>query len=217
MSWTMQIGESGTYKSLEEIRAHIKATATESIDDEVQHDDLFPEDVEIPPNKPKTTKKPPIPKKRATTNSGTKPKTTRKKVKTESDEEKSDDDVKSYSSSSSKVDSSTKMIKSYSPKIDLETEVEESDMYAGTTVENDQTDDKMECDDLKTATDNVIKFLKDINTRVNAISTVLTDVQAASCSRQYTTLIKSIDNLKIIAESGKVTVSRKKTRQTTKK
>ncbi|QDJ95086.1 late transcription factor [Hypsugopox virus] len=209
MSWSMNIDDSSNYKSLEEIRAHIKASA-ETVDEETHHDDLFPEDIEIPPTKAKTvTKRSQVVKKRTTT----KPKTKATKTKDESDDDKSEDDVavKSYSPKRESV-------KSYSSPKTVHSDVKEDDdvQYGGATVENEQDNDKMEACDLKMAADNVIKALKDINTRVSAIATVLSDVQAASCNKQYTALIKSIDGLKLAAEGGKSIVVRKKTKQSTK-
>ncbi|CAC21314.1 76R protein [Yaba-like disease virus] len=82
---------------------------------------------------------------------------------------------------------------------------------------NDSNEEDIETSDLKIATDQIVKDLKIINSRINAIHTVLEDVQASSISRQFTSLSKSVDGLKAAVESGRIKVVRKKSRQYSKK
>ncbi|AAL69812.1 SPV073 putative late transcription factor VLTF-4 [Swinepox virus] len=77
-------------------------------------------------------------------------------------------------------------------------------------------EDSMDNSELKIVTANIISALKTINSKVNAVSIVLEDIQASSISRQYTTLIKLVNDLKSLAECGKKQVTRKKTRVTKK-
>ncbi|APG58294.1 late transcription elongation factor H5 [BeAn 58058 virus] len=47
MAWSMNLGNNGdSYKTLEEIRAHLKSSAEDSND---KNEDIFPEDIVIPP------------------------------------------------------------------------------------------------------------------------------------------------------------------------
>ncbi|ABI99069.1 Late transcription factor VLTF-4 [Deerpox virus W-1170-84] len=192
MSWSINLSSVGdNFKTLDEIRAHVKST-TESCDK--NNEDIFPEDIEIPSPKQTKQKRTTTPRKTTTV----KTKKDKKQLQEEKEEEKEDNE---------KTEENENIDEVFEEELIIEEEVTECE---------EKSEDTTEFSDLKLATETIIKMLKLLNTKVTAVSTVLEDAQAASVTRQYTSLLKTIENLKTLANNGKATVSRKKVKSAKK-
>ncbi|ACB28696.1 m73R [Myxoma virus] len=194
MSWSINLGSGSgdNFKTLDEIRAHVKST-TET----ATADDIFPEDIEIPSPKQSKTKRAPAPRKKPT------PKTSKKKEE-EPQPPPKEEEVKESDEEEEIVEESPK-----SPP--------ESPHTTQNTSAAVDACNTMDSSDLKLVTEQIIKEMKALNAKVSAVSTILETIQAASVGRQYTMLTKNIEELRMLAMGGKEQVVRKKTRQTTKK
>ncbi|AGU99756.1 m73R [Myxoma virus] len=194
MSWSINLGSGAgdNFKTLDEIRAHVKST-TET----ANADDIFPEDIEIPSPKQSKTKRTPAPRKKPAPRASKKKEEEPPPPKEEVKESEEDEEV----------------VVEESPKSPPES--------PHTTQQNTPTTtdvgDTMDSSDLKIVTEQIIKEMKALNAKVSAVSTILETIQAASVGRQYTMLTKNIEELRMLAVCGKEQVVRKKTRQTTKK
>ncbi|AOP31792.1 vltf-4 [Volepox virus] len=193
MAWSITSkSDTGNFTKMAEIRAHLKNSA----ENKDKNEDIFPEDVIIPATKPKT-KRAAAPRKTAATKRSA----------------KKDEDLEEYHQTTEENSPPP----SSSPCIEDIVEAVENAAL------DDNTDDDMEnagakknhsarsdLSDLKVATDNIIKDLKNIITRISAVSTVLEDVQASGIARQFTSMSKSITILADLATEGKSKVVRKK-------
>ncbi len=186
-SWSMTPANGSNFQTLEELRYHLK-TSAENNNNEFP-DDLIPEEDKLIPCKAKRTTTSSS-KRRQTKEKNEKPKKDNNKTTTDEEKEMTNDDCDSAVCSPDAVVES--------PETDTEEE--------GT-----------DFTDLKIVLELLIKDLKKFNARVSAISVVLEDIQASSISRQYSSLNKSIDVLKLMTTEGQSLVTRKKPRRTTKK
>ncbi|AKJ93732.1 vltf-4 [Raccoonpox virus] len=201
MAWSItNKADTSSFTKMAEIRAHLKNSA----ENKEKNDDIFPEDVVIPTTKPKT-KRATAPRKTAVT---------KRSTKKEKEEEK-DDDMEEYhqtTEENSPPPSSSPCIGDIVDAVEnvaIENTDDEDDMAAQAGAKKNHSD-RSDLYDLKIATDNIIKDLKSIITRISAVSTVLEDVQASGVARQFTSMSKAINTLSDLVTDGKSKVVRKK-------
>ncbi|AAF17955.1 gp073R [Rabbit fibroma virus] len=197
MSWSINLGSGSgdNFKTLDEIRAHVKSTTETAI-----ADDIFPEDIKIPSPKQSKTKRITTPRKKPV------PKTSKKK-----EEELLPPPYKEEVKESEEEEEEEAVVEE-SPKSH-----QESTSNTQNTTPMTDTRDTMDTSDLKLVTEQIIKEMKALNAKVSAVSTILETIQAASVGRQYTMLTKNIEELRMLVVCGKEQVVRKKTRHTTTK
>ncbi|ABF24255.1 VLTF-4 viral late transcription factor [Variola virus] len=210
MAWSItNKADTSSFTKMAEIRAHLRNSA----ENKDKNDDIFPEDVIIPSTKPKT--------KRATT--PRKPAATKRSTKKDKEKEEVEEEVviEEYHQTTEENSPPPSSSPGVGDIVESVTAVELDDSNG----DNDNDDNepmvqveagkvnhsaRSDLSDLKVATDNIVKDLKKIITRISAVSTVLEDVQAAGISRQFTSMTKSITTLSDLVTEGKSKVVRKK-------
>ncbi|ADZ24112.1 morphogenesis-related substrate of B1R kinase [Cowpox virus] len=206
MAWSItNKADTSSFTKMAEIRAHLRNSA----ENKDKNEDIFPEDVIIPSTKPKT-KRATTPRKPAATKRSTK----KDKEKEEVEEEVVIEEYHQTTEENSPPPSSSPgvgdIVESVAA-VDLDDSDGDDDepmvqVEAGKVNHSARSD----LSDLKVATDNIVKDLKKIITRISAVSTVLEDVQAAGISRQFTSMTKAITTLSDLVTEGKSKVVRKK-------
>ncbi|AOP31581.1 vltf-4 [Skunkpox virus] len=201
MAWSITSkADTGSFTKMAEIRAHLKNSA----ENKDKNEDIFPEDVIIPATKPKT-KRAAAPRKAAAT---------KRSTKKEKEEDKEDDDLEEYhqtTEENSPPPSSSPYIGDIVEAVEnvaLDNTDDDDDMTQAGAKKNHSA--RSDLSDLKVATDNIIKDLKSIVTRISAVSTVLEDVQASGIARQFTSMSKAVATLSDLVTEGKSKVVRKK-------
>ncbi|DAD53959.1 TPA_asm: viral late transcription factor VLTF-4 [Vaccinia virus] len=205
MAWSItNKADTSSFTKMAEIRAHLKNSA----ENKDKNEDIFPEDVIIPSTKPKT--------KRATT--PRKPAATKRSTKKDKEKEEVEEEVviEEYHQTTEKNSppplSSPGVGDIVESVAAVELDDSDGDDESMVQVEAGKVNHSARSDlsDLKVATDNIVKDLKKIITRISAVSTVLEDVQAAGISRQFTSMTKAITTLSDLVTEGKSKVVRKK-------
>ncbi|ABH08210.1 HSPV104 [Horsepox virus] len=205
MAWSItNKADTSSFTKMAEIRAHLKNSA----ENKDKNEDIFPEDVIIPSTKPKT--------KRATT--PRKPAATKRSTKKDKEKEEVEEEVviEEYHQTTEKNSppplSSPGVGDIVESVAAVELDDSDGDDEPMVQVEAGKVNHSARSDlsDLKVATDNIVKDLKKIITRISAVSTVLEDVQAAGISRQFTSITKAITTLSDLVTEGKSKVVRKK-------
>ncbi|APG58295.1 late transcription elongation factor H5 [BeAn 58058 virus] len=88
-------------------------------------------------------------------------------------------------------------------------------------IPDEDTDDDKEKnntdDEIKLVIDSITDGLKLINKKVQSVAVVLNEIQIASISRNFSSLSKSVNELKILVDGGKDIVSSTKKRVIKKK
>ncbi|DAD52993.1 TPA_asm: viral late transcription factor VLTF-4 [Vaccinia virus] len=205
MAWSItNKADTSSFTKMAEIRAHLKNSA----ENKDKNEDIFPEDVIIPSTKPKT--------KRATT--PRKPAATKRSTKKDKEKEEVEEEVviEEYHQTTEKNSppplSSPGVGDIVESVAAVELDDSDGDDEPMVQVEAGKVNHSARSDlsDLKVATDNIVKDLKKIITRISAVSTVLEDVQAAGISRQFTSMTKAITTLSDLVTEGKSKVVRKK-------
>ncbi|AAM92391.1 VLTF-4 [Ectromelia virus] len=206
MAWSItNKADTSSFTKMAEIRAHLRNSA----ENKDKNEDIFPEDVIIPSTKPKT-KRTITPRKPAATKRSTK----KDKEKEEVEEEVVIEEYRQTTEENSPPPSSSPRVGDIVESV-AAVELDDSDggddepmvqVEAGKVNHSARSD----LSDLKVATDNIVKDLKKIITRISAVSTVLEDVQAAGISRQFTSMTKAITTLSDLVTEGKSKVVRKK-------
>ncbi|AEY73631.1 late gene transcription factor VLTF-4 [Vaccinia virus] len=197
MAWSItNKADTSSFTKMAEIRAHLRNSA----ENKDKNEDIFPEDVIIPSTKPKT--------KRATT--PRKPAATKRSTKKEEVEEEVV--IEEYHQTTEKNSPSPGVGDIVESVAAVELDDSDGDDEPMVQVEAGKVNHSARSDlsDLKVATDNIVKDLKKIITRISAVSTVLEDVQAAGISRQFTSMTKAITTLSDLVTEGKSKVVRKK-------
>ncbi|ADT91106.2 viral late transcription factor VLTF-4 [Cotia virus SPAn232] len=207
MAWSMNLGNGGdSFKTLEEIRAHLKSTTEESID---KNDDIFPEDIIIPPKNGTRPKKTVVKKPQRASKKDIVPEYNNVEENDNfNDNENNDDDDNDIKDDSNDIISGTK------PKKAIK-------LLSKKTNQDDDTDDDKEKntinDDIKLVIDSISENLKLINKKVQSVSVVLSEIQIASVNRNFSSLSKSVNELKNLGDGEKELVSSTKKRVTKKK
>ncbi|CAA49029.1 I5R [Variola virus] len=215
MAWSItNKADTSSFTKMAEIRAHLRNSA----ENKDKNDDIFPEDVIIPSTKPKT--------KRATT--PRKPAATKRSTKKDKEKEEVEEEevvIEEYHQTTEENSPPPSSSPGVGNIVESVTAVELDDSNGDDDNDNDNDDNepmvqveagkvnhsaRSDLSDLKVATDNIVKDLKKIITRISAVSTVLEDVQAAGISRQFTSMTKSITTLSDLVTEGKSKVVRKK-------
>ncbi|QED21212.1 substrate of b1r kinase [Borealpox virus] len=208
MAWSItNKTDTSSFTKMAEIRAHLR----NSSENKDKNEDIFPEDVVIPSTKPKT-KRSTTPRKPAATKRST------KKEKNEEivEEEIVEEEIKEYHQTTEENSPPPSSSPGVSDIVESVTAVEIDDSdgmddepiaEAGSKVNHSTRSD---LSDLKVATDNIVKDLKKITTRITAVATVLEDVQASGISRQFTSMSKAITTLSDLVNEGKSKIVRKK-------
>ncbi|AYN64669.1 putative H5R protein [Orthopoxvirus Abatino] len=203
MAWSItNKADTSSFTKMAEIRAHLRNSA----ENKDKNEDIFPEDVIIPSTKPKT-KRTATPRKPAATKRSTKKDKEKEEVEEEIVEEyhQTTEENSPPPSSSPGVGDIVESVAAV--ELDDSDGDDEPMAQAGAKVNHSARSD---VSDLKVATDNIVKDLKKIITRISAVSTVLEDVQAAGISRQFTSMSKAITTLSDLVTEGKSKVVRKK-------
>ncbi|ADZ30719.1 substrate of B1R kinase [Cowpox virus] len=200
MAWSItNKADTSSFTKMAEIRAHLRNSA----ENKDKNEDIFPEDVIIPSTKPKT-KRAAAPRKPAATKRSTKKEEVEEEVVVEEYHQTTEENSPPPSSSPGVGD----IVESVAAvELDDSDGDDEPMAQAGAKVNHSARSD---VSDLKVATDNIVKDLKKIITRIAAVSTVLEDVQAAGISRQFTSMTKAITTLSDLVTEGKSKVVRKK-------
>ncbi|ADZ30082.1 substrate of B1R kinase [Cowpox virus] len=200
MAWSItNKADTSSFTKMAEIRAHLRNSA----ENKDKNEDIFPEDVIIPSTKPKT-KRAAAPRKPAATKRSTKKEEVEEEVVVEEYHQTTEENSPPPSSSPGVGD----IVESVAAvELDDSDGDDEPMAQAGAKVNHSARSD---LSDLKVATDNIVKDLKKIITRISAVSTVLEDVQAAGISRQFTSMTKAITTLSDLVTEGKSKVVRKK-------
>ncbi|ABD97671.1 VLTF-4 viral late transcription factor [Taterapox virus] len=205
MAWSItNKADTSSFTKMAEIRAHLRNSA----ENKDKNDDIFPEDVIIPSTKPKT-KRATTPRKPAATKISTK----KDKEKEEVEEEVVIEEYHQTTEENSPPPSSSPGVGDIVESVAaVELDDSDGDDEPMVQVEAGKVNHSARSDlsDLKVATDNIVKDLKKIITRISAVSTVLEDVQAAGISRQFTSMTKAITTLSDLVTEGKSKVVRKK-------
>ncbi|ARR30058.1 CPXV114 protein [Cowpox virus] len=200
MAWSItNKADTSSFTKMAEIRAHLRNSA----ENKDKNEDIFPEDVIIPSTKPKT-KRAAAPRKPAAAKRSTKKEEVEEDVVVEEYHQTTEENSPPPSSSPGVGD----IVESVAAvELDDSDGDDEPMAQAGAKVNHSARSD---VSDLKVATDNIVKDLKKIITRIAAVSTVLEDVQAAGISRQFTSMTKAITTLSDLVTEGKSKVVRKK-------
>ncbi|ARR29853.1 CPXV114 protein [Cowpox virus] len=200
MAWSItNKADTSSFTKMAEIRAHLRNSA----ENKDKNEDIFPEDVIIPSTKPKT-KRAAAPRKPAATKRSAKKEEVEEEVVVEEYHQTTEENSPPPSSSPGVGD----IVESVAAvELDDSDGDDEPMAQAGAKVNHSARSD---VSDLKVATDNIVKDLKKIITRIAAVSTVLEDVQAAGISRQFTSMTKAITTLSDLVTEGKSKVVRKK-------
>ncbi|QEM25195.1 CPXV114 protein [Cowpox virus] len=200
MAWSItNKADTSSFTKMAEIRAHLRNSA----ENKDKNEDIFPEDVIIPSTKPKT-KRATTPRKPAATKRSTKKEEVEEEVVIEEYHQTTEENSPPPSSSPGVGD----IVESVAA-VDLDdSDGDDEPMVQVEAKVNHSA--RSDLSDLKVATDNIVKDLKKIITRISAVSTVLEDVQAAGISRQFTSMTKAITTLSDLVTEGKSKVVRKK-------
>ncbi|UZL88090.1 Late transcription factor VLTF-4 (1) [Monkeypox virus] len=204
MAWSItNKADTSSFTKMAEIRAHLRNSA----ENKDKNEDIFPEDVIIPSTKPKT-KRTTTPRKPAATKRSTK----KDKEKEEVEEVVIEEYHQTTKENSPPPSSSPGVGDIVESVAAVELDDSDGDDEPMVQVEAGKVNHSARSDlsDLKVATDNIVKDLKKIITRISAVSTVLEDVQAAGISRQFTSMTKAITTLSDLVTEGKSKVVRKK-------
>ncbi|AXN75335.1 late transcription factor [Akhmeta virus] len=202
MAWSItNKADTSSFTKMAEIRAHLRNSA----ENKDKNEDIFPEDVIIPSTKPKTKRTTTPRKPVATKRSTKKDKEVEEEVVIEEYHQTTEENSPPPSSSPGVGD----IVESVAA---VELDDSDGDDEHMVQVEAGKVNHSARSDlsDLKVATDNIVKDLKKIITRISAVSTVLEDVQASGISRQFTSMSKAITTLSDLVTEGKSKVVRKK-------
>lgn len=210
MAWSItNKADTSSFTKMAEIRAHLRNSA----ENKDKNDDIFPEDVIIPSTKPKT-KRATTPRKPAAAKRSTKKDKEKEEVEVEEEEVVIEEYHQTTEENSPPPSSSPGVgdIVESVTAVELDDSDGDDDDEPMVQVEAGKVNHSARSDlsDLKVATDNIVKDLKKIITRISAVSTVLEDVQAAGISRQFTSMTKAITTLSDLVTEGKSKVVRKK-------
>ncbi|QHR82615.1 viral late transcription factor VLTF-4 [Brazilian porcupinepox virus 1] len=215
-SWSMNLGNNGEhFKTLEEIRAHVKSASEENNEN---IDEIFPEDVVIPQSSKVVKNKKAVCKKVTKLRVKKEAKPLEDDYDTEENErdrkDNSEENERDNKKKSRHVEENERDRKDNSEENERDTKkkyrhVEENEIDTNKKSKQSDDDDKNESD-LQIATEAIIAGMKLLNTKVQSVIMVLSDVQVASVSRNFTTLNKSVDKLKTLVETGKNQVSKRK-------
>ncbi|AGY97354.1 CPXV114 protein [Cowpox virus] len=201
MAWSItNKADTSSFTKMAEIRAHLRNSA----ENKDKNEDIFPEDVIIPSTKPKT-KRTTTPRKPAATKRSTKKEEVEEEVVVEEYHQTTEENSPPPSSSPGVGD----IVESVAA-VDLDDSDGDDEPMVQVEAGKVNHSARSDLSDLKVATDNIVKDLKKIITRISAVSTVLEDVQAAGISRQFTSMTKAITTLSDLVTEGKSKVVRKK-------